>query len=191
MTSTNIVSMDQIAAIVRRALSTGVTVEIDGLGLFRKTPTGYCFHPRNQPKVFIAYAHEDSASANRLFEELTAAGFDPWMDTRKLLPGQNWARAIQNAIETSDFAIGCYSLQSAHKKGGFQTEIRFALEATRRLPLDEVFLLPVRLDDCDIPAEVARLIQYVDLFPDWPQGLSRILEIIRKQTPFGPREPVA
>lgn len=191
MTSSRPVSIDQIAAIVRKALATGVTVEIDGLGSFRKSASGYTFDPGKQPKVFIAYAHEDSASAGRLFEELTAAGFEPWMDSRKLLPGQNWARAIQNALETSDFTIGCYSRQSVRKKGGFQTEIRYALEAARRLPLDEVFLLPVRLDACSVPLEVSRLIQYVDLFPDWQQGLNQLLAIIHQQTRRQPREPAA
>ena len=49
------------------------------------------------------------------------------------------------------------------------------------MPLDDVFLIPVRLDDCILPARIERETQYVDLFPDWDSGLSRIVEIIERQ----------
>jgi len=174
-------SIDKVAGVVRDALSRGVTVEIDGLGSFRKIGERYHFQPRNLPRVFVAYVHEDAAQAGRIFDDLVSAGFDPWMDERKLLPGQNWTRAIRNALETSDFAICCFSHNSIRKSSGFQAEIRFALESARRLPLDEIFLLPIRLDNCPVPADVAREMQYVDLFPAWDAGISRVIEAIRRQ----------
>ena len=48
-----------------------------------------------------------------------------------MLPGQNWARAIRNAMETSDFVVCCFSQNSIHKRGGFQAEIRYALDMIR------------------------------------------------------------
>ena len=68
------------------------------------------------------------------------------MDERKLLPGQNWPRAIESAIETSDFFLACYSANSVNKKGGFQAEIRYALDCARQIPLEEIFIVPVRLN---------------------------------------------
>ncbi len=174
-------SIEAVASVVREALGRGAAVEIDGLGSFHKTAGGYRFRPRNVPRVFVAYVHEDAAEAERIFDELENAGFDPWMDRRKLLPGQNWSKAIQNAMETSDFAVVCFSYNSIRKRGGFQTEIRCAIECARRLPLDEVFLLPVRLDDCPVPVSVARELQYLDLFPDWEAGIRRLAESIRRQ----------
>jgi hypothetical protein len=174
-------SIEKVSQIVRKALSRGATVEIDGLGSFRKTGLGYRFQASDLPRVFIAYARENSREAGRIFDILVEKGFDPWMDQRKLLPGQNWARAIRNAMETSDFAVCCFSRRSVRKRGGFQAEVRLALENSRRLPLDAVFLLPVRLDDCPVPAEVALEMQYVDLFPDWDSGVNRLVEAIRKQ----------
>jgi TIR domain len=174
-------SIEQVARVLREALGKGATVEIDGLGSFRKTGKGYQFHSANLTRVFVAYASEDVEAADRIFKALAKAGFDPWMDGRKLLPGQNWGRAILNALETSDFVVCCFSQDSIHKRGGFQAEVRFALESARRMPLDEVFLVPVRLEECRVPAEVAREMQYVDLFPDWETGISRVVEAIRKQ----------
>jgi hypothetical protein len=174
-------SVTRISAIVRDALSRGATVEIDGLGSFCKNGRGYTFQPHNLPRIFVAYAHEDVDDAVQIFHSLVQAGFDPWMDRFKLLPGQNGARAIQNAMETSDFAVCCFSQNSIHKRGGFQSEIRYALECAQRLPLDEIFMLPVRLDPCPVPVEVAREVQYVDLFPDWDAGMKRLYAAIRHQ----------
>jgi hypothetical protein len=175
-------SIDKVATIIQDALRRGATVEIDGLGSFRKIGRGYQFHASGLPRVFVAYVKEDAERAGRIFDALVQAGFDPWMDERKLLPGQNWVRAIRNALETSDFVVCCFSKRSVHKRGGFQAEIRYALETARALPLDEVFLLPVRLDDCPVPSEVARQMQYVDVFPDWDAGIRLLLEAIWQQS---------
>jgi hypothetical protein len=170
------------AHLVNEALKHGARVDIDGLGTFRRDARNqYSFVRKVLPKVFIAYAHEDAASADRLFDAFSENGFDPWMDRRKLLPGQNWPEAIQNALETSDFVVICFSTNSVGKRGGFQVEIRHALDCGSRLPLDEVYLIPVRLDDCRVPARIQREVQWVDLFPSWRNGFQKVLRIMRNK----------
>ncbi len=167
---------------VRRCLAEGATVEIDGLGTFLPdSRNGFRFLPRNRPKVFVAYVQEDAEEAERVFEGLERCLFEPWLDRRRLLPGQNWPRAIEQAIETSDFFLACFSGHSVSKKGGFQAEIRYALDCTRRIPLDEIFLIPVRLDECLVPAPIQRELQYIDLFPDWDRGFRRLVTAMRRQ----------
>ncbi|HXN49844.1 MAG TPA: TIR domain-containing protein [Bryobacteraceae bacterium] len=182
MTVAERTTSDEIARIVLKCLEKGGEVEIDGLGLFRPDEHGsVVFLPQIQPKVFLAYAVEDRSAAERLFEGLLASGFDPWMDSRKLLPGQNWPRAIEQAISVSDFFVACFSGRSIPKRGHFQSELRYALDCASRLPLDEVYLIPVRTESCSVPARVQREFQYVDLFPDWEKGLQSILTVIRQQ----------
>lgn len=172
----------QLAQIVIRGLAAGNIVEIDGLGIFHPDSERGCrFEPSTVPRVFIAYAREDADTAERLCDALEATGFMPWMDSRKLLPGQNWPRAIENAIENSDFFVACFSSASVNKKGGFQAEIRYALDCARRMPLDEIFLVPVRLDLCRVPGSIQREFQYVDLFPDWRQGIRRLVTTIERE----------
>ena len=96
--------------------------------------------------------------------------------------GANNSTVIVSEIASADFFIACFSRNSSGKRGGFQAEIRYALDCATRIPLDEVFLIPVRLDDCRVPMRIQRETQYVDLFPDWNAGLQRILRIIEKQT---------
>ena len=168
-----------IARIVRECLEEGSSVEIDGLGAFRPTPAGgFEFIARMRPRVFLAYVEEDLAQVERLYQALSRQGLDPWLDKRKLLPGQNWPRAIERAISVSDYFIACFSPRSVVKRGMFQAELRYALECAARLPLDQVYLIPVRLAECPVPARVTREIQYVDLFPDFDAGFRRILQAI-------------
>jgi len=174
-------SAAQVARVVRRCLADGVSVEIDGLGTFLPgSRHGFRFLPRNRPKVFVAYVQEDAAAAERVFEGLEHSGFEPWLDRRRLLPGQNWPRSIEEAIDTSDCFLACFSRNSIRKKGGFQAEIRYALDCARRIPLDEIFLIPVRLDACRVPLRIQRELHYIDLFPDWERGFRRVVLAMRR-----------
>ena len=47
-------------------------------------------------------------------------------------------------------------------------------------------MIPVRLDDCPVPARIQKELQYIDLFPDWARGLRRLFTVMgraRAQTP--------
>ncbi len=174
-------SAEELALLICRSLQRSPAVEVDGLGVFTRGSNGRIgFRRANQPRVFIAYAAEDADFADRLFSCLEAWGCTPWLDRRMLLPGQDWPRRIQDAIENSDFFIACFSRTSVNKRGGFQAELRQALDCARKIPLDDVFLIPVRLDDCRVPTRIQRETQYVDLFPDWEAGVTRVLNIIGK-----------
>ena len=175
-------NVEDLARLISRELRKSPTVEVDGLGVFARDETGrITFSKGNRPRIFVAYAVEDSELADRLFAELEACGYSPWLDRRKLLPGQNWPRRIQDAIESCDFFIACYSRNSVNKRGGFQAEIRYALDCATLIPLDDVFLIPIRLDDCRVPGRIQRETQYIDLFPEWKAGLERIISIIERQ----------
>jgi hypothetical protein len=166
---------------VRRALERGQTVEIDGLGMFRrKAGGGYHFIPQTEPQVFIAYVEEDLLLARRLRDRIAAAGCSPWMDKDKLIPGQNWPRAIRRAIEISDAFVACFSVRSGSKRGPFQSELRWALHCAQRMPLEETFVVPVRFEACAMPRLIQERVQYVDLFPDWDAGVKKVIRAVQK-----------
>ncbi len=169
----------ELASHIRISLQGARAVEVDGLGTFLRNDEGtISFLSPQGPMIFIAYAAEDSEKAERLYNDFESRGYSPWLDRRKLLPGQNWPRRIEDAIASCDFFVACFSARSVNKRGGFQAEVRFALDCASRVPLDEVFLIPVRLDSCRVPLRIQRETQYVDLFPEWEAGLARIVEII-------------
>lgn len=170
----------QIFEIVRKSLEAGQAVEIEGLGRFHASAGGYRFDPEAEPTVFVAYAVEDLAIVRRLCEALRTAGCSPWLDKDRLLPGQRWTRSIERAISDADAFVACFSSRSVAKEGQFQSELRHALDCARKRPLDDVFLLPVRLERCAVPAAIADQVQYVDMFPDWERGVKRLVRSIRR-----------
>ncbi len=167
--------------LIRRSLREGNPVEIDGVGSFQLNENRVVFRPNGRPRVFLAYANEDRDHVKRLYTELQRAGFEPWMDEEKLLPGQNWPRAIEQAIELADYVVLCFSCGSVGKRGYFQLELRYALEVASCVPLDEVFLMPVRLSECVVPLQIARRTQYIDLFPDWDLGMKALMFMMNSQ----------
>jgi len=171
-----------VARLVRRCLKEGSAVDIERLGVFRpRSDGGYEFVPHTAAKVFIAYVEEDYARAHRLYQHLSISGLSPWLDRLSLLPGQNWPRAIERAIETSDFFLACLSSRSISKRGTFQSELRWALDCARRVPLDDVYFVPVRFEDCRVPRRIQQQTQYVDLFPSFRRGAARLTTMLRKE----------
>ena len=172
----------RIVRIVRAALERGAVVEIDGLGTFKGSRSQrFRFISQNKARVFIAYVQEDLRPAKKLDAAFEQHGFRPWLDKKKLVPGQNWPRVIETAIQTSDFFVACFSRRSTSKRGSFHSELRYALACAARVPLDEIFFIPVRLDGCTVPGRISKRIQYVDLFPDWDVGVRKVIAVMKAQ----------
>jgi hypothetical protein len=167
-----------VGEVIKHCLAEGIEVDLEGLGTFRRTDEGVAFERTTGPRVFIAYVVEDYPYALKLYHALSQAGFNAWLDRKKLLPGQNWRRCIEHAIDTCDFFIACFSSKSVAKRGQFPYEVRYALRSAERMPLDDVFVVPVRLTDCQIPKRIAWNMQYVDLFPDWEKGAAQLVSSI-------------
>lgn len=175
-----------VALIVKQCIKDGDAVNLRGIGTFEEDDLeNLRFIADSAPSVFIAYVQENSEMALRLHDDLAAAGLRPWIDERRLLPGQNWPRAIQRAIEGSDFFVGCFSGTAVRKRGQFPHELRLALKCADQMPLDDRFILPVRLDDCEIPRRIDSAIQHVDLFPDWDRGVDSLVRSVWAE--FGKR----
>lgn len=170
-----------LSGLLRQCLAEGRTITIDRLGVF--TPAGgrFTFIPDRKPLVFIAYAAEDAPVVDRLCDRLESQGFDAWLDRRKLLPGENWPRTILRAIQSADFFVACLTHRSVAKRGTFQAELRHALDCAAKLPLEDRFFFPVRLDDCRVPQRIASETQFVDLFPDFEAGVGRLIESIGQE----------
>ena len=103
------------------------------------------------PRIFLAHAQEDEAAVIQLYNRLKQAGYNPWLDKKDLLPGQNWRNVIPKVIKSSALFIACFSKTSVEKHGYIQREFRQALMELAQKPADALYLIPLRLDDCEIP----------------------------------------
>jgi hypothetical protein len=77
--------------------------------------------------------------------------------------------------------VACLSRHPVDKRGGFQPEIRYALDCARPVPLAQIFLLPVRFGACRVPHSIERKWQYIDLFPDREGGVEHLAEAVRNE----------
>lgn len=130
----------------------------------------------SETKVFISYAREDSNAAISLYNDLKNAGLQPWLDKQSILPGQRWETHIRMAINSSKYFIPLLSSRSVGKKGYIKNELKAALRILDEVSESQIFVIPVRLDECEIHYKKLRNIQYVDLFPQWDEGLEKVLE---------------
>jgi hypothetical protein len=55
-------------------------------------------------KVFISHSHTDEALARRVADGLEAAGLEVW-DERQILPGENWAAKVAEALQSCEAMV--------------------------------------------------------------------------------------
>jgi len=77
-------------------------------------------------RVFLSYARADKELAKKLGDQLAGKGFDVWDPGREILPGDNWALKLGDALEMSDAVVVILSPDSVQSES-VQREIQFAL----------------------------------------------------------------
>jgi TIR domain-containing protein len=133
-------------------------------------------------RIFISYAREDAEHADRLFRGLSEMEeLNPWLDRQHLLPGTKWKDEILTAIEDSRFVALILSTQSVSKTGFVQKEFQAAIDRLSYYPPGSIFLVPVRVEPCAPKHRELNELQYVDMFPDWEEGLAKIRKAIISQ----------
>jgi hypothetical protein len=129
-------------------------------------------------KVFLCHSHSDSKAVRILWSRLKKDGMDAWLDSNNLLPGQNWQNEIRKAILKSDVVIVCLSRGFNEQQGYRHEELKLALEKAKLIVDDEVFIIPVRLEKCDMP-ESLRHLHRVDLFR--AGGYKKLVHALREK----------
>jgi hypothetical protein len=127
-------------------------------------------------EIFLSYAQEDKDEVENLYQRLSNAGFKPWMDKKDILPGERWKSSIHRAVQSSDFFLVCLSVNSVNKRGFLQKEIKDALDIWQEKLESDIYLIPVRLEDCETPETLGDF-QWVNLFEE--DGWARLVQAIR------------
>lgn len=117
-------------------------------------------------RVFLCHASQDKPVVRDLYRRLLAEDWvDPWLDEERLLPGQDWNLEIEKAVETSDAVVVCVSSTSVDKEGYVQKELRQVLDIALEKLYGAIFVIPVKLDNCELPRQL-RDRQALDYFPE-------------------------
>ncbi len=146
-------------------------------------------------KIFLSYAREDRAQVENHYEQLLAEHFEPWMDFKKILPGQNWEYKIDRSLNEANVIIALLSKNSISKRSFVQREANFALDRLKHKLPTNIYFIPVLLEPCEVPSHIASRIQYIDITTPnaWDQVLASLRLAatqksiaIEQGTPFGP-----
>lgn len=134
--------------------------------------------------VFLSYAREDEKAAKDIFNELKQNGVNIWADFDSLVAGSKWEPAIKKAIKESRFFLAVLSKNSVSKKGFVQKEMKLALNVLDEFPEQDIYVIPIRLNECSPSHEKLKELHWVDMFPSWKDGINKILAVPHlKQNP--------
>jgi formylglycine-generating enzyme required for sulfatase activity len=127
-------------------------------------------------QVFLCHSSRDKNNVRKLYNKLRAEGIKPWFDEEDLLPGQRWPEEISKAVSSADAVLICISRNSVDRAGYVQKEIKQALDVADQQPEGSIFVIPVRLEKCNIP-ERLRNLHCVDLFEE--RGYKKLIQALQ------------
>lgn len=132
----------------------------------------------NNFQIFLCHASEDKSKIRSLYSWLRKDGRNIWLDEEKLLPGQDWDFEIRKAIKDSAIVLVCLSENSITKEGYVQKEIKFALDIADEKPEGTIYIVPIRLEKCEVPKRLINR-HWVDIFQE--HGYQKLGEAIHER----------
>jgi TolB-like protein/Flp pilus assembly protein TadD len=98
--------------------------------------------------VFLSYASEDAAAAERIATALRNAGVEVWFDKNELRGGDAWDQSIRRQIKNCALFIPVVSRHTHERpEGYFRLEWKLAVDRSHLIMANKAFLLPVVVDD--------------------------------------------
>lgn len=128
-----------------------------------------------EPRIFLSYATEDREKVNPIHQQLANTGLRPWIDYKDIVGGEDWDRSIKQAIHNAPIFIACLSQNSVNKRGFIQREVNQALDIAQEMLPQDIYIIPLMLENCEMPERLARY-QAVRLYE--ADGWSRLFNAI-------------
>jgi TIR domain len=79
-------------------------------------------------RVFISHSSKDTSVARQLARRLSEAGLKVWLPEDEILPGDNWAKKVGQALEESELMVVLVT-PHAFESEWLKEEIQYALTA--------------------------------------------------------------
>ncbi len=128
--------------------------------------------------IVISYAHEDTAFVDTLAANLFKNRIPVWVDRWELKVGDSILRKIESAIQDADALLVVLSKASVESEW-CKKELTAGL--VRELEAKSVFVLPIVVDDCNIPLFLKDKL-YADFRKDKNKALKDVLEATARFT---------
>lgn len=125
----------------------------------------------DRPSVFLSHSSKDKSFVSRLATDLKSNGVPVWFDQWELKVGDSLSERIESGISQSGWLAVVVSKNST-SSDWVQKELRAA--QARELRDKSVFVLPIIIDDCEIPLFLLDKL-YADFRSSYDQGLESLL----------------
>ena len=133
--------------------------------------------------IFLSFASNDRKAAETICKAVEQRGFECWIATRNIGPGENFQEAITRAIRTAKVMILVFS---AHANNSLEVKKEIALAGRYN-----VIVVPVRVEDVvpnDALSYELAVRQWIDLFDDWENAIDRLITQISTVVQAQPAE---
>lgn len=128
--------------------------------------------------IFLCHSKQDKKTVRQLYEKLVSVGCLPWFDEESLVGGEDWKLAITKAVKQSDVVLVLLSRQSVSRPGFAQKEIRLALDVAEEKPEGTIFVVPVKLEECEVPTRLTGW-HWINLFEE--DGFDKLLKALNRR----------
>jgi hypothetical protein len=128
--------------------------------------------------IFISYSHKDKSFVDKLAMQLVRRNVHVWLDRWELSVGDSIIDRVQDAVDGASALLVILSKASVASEW---CKKELSAGFLRELEERRVVVLPVMLEDCDVPV-FARGKLYADFRIDFDAGLTSVVEGIAKVT---------
>ena len=98
--------------------------------------------------IFLSYARDDTASAQRMAEALSSHGVEVWFDQNELRGGDSWDSKIRRQIKECALFMPVISAHTQERhEGYFRREWKLGAERTHDMAAGVAFIVPVVIDE--------------------------------------------
>ncbi len=127
-------------------------------------------------RVFVSHRGVDAVPAERLANDLKAAGQEVWLDGWEIAVGDSIVEKMNAGLTAADYVVLCLSTAGVEAPWMLR---EWAPTVARWLNGHSVRVLPAVLTGGDAPALLADL-KAADLTADWDGGVAALLAAINR-----------
>ncbi|MGH9840567.1 MAG: TIR domain-containing protein [Blastocatellia bacterium] len=137
-------------------------------------------------QIFFNYAVQDKGRVAALYSKLADEGFTLWMDVKNLLPGEVREFSIGKALQDASFVLIFLSANYVNYRGHWHSVKKNAVELFENTLRDDIYLIPVLLEDCDVPEDLQKF-QPAKIYEEgeWEKLVQAIREGVKRRHPTG------
>jgi formylglycine-generating enzyme required for sulfatase activity len=136
-------------------------------------------------QVFLSHSTQNAPFAQRIANDLRAAGVPVWKAPESIRPGESWVEALEHGLTTSTHILLLMSPAAvASRWVNWEFDFAMMLYAQR-----QIVILPVDYQPCDAPLRWRQFHSISGIGVDYNKALLSLIKQFRAEQPQNPPSP--